>query len=210
MNIHPALKPLCVPIERLTLDHANARAHPKKNLDALRESLRLFGQRTPIVYHRDTGRVLKGNGLVIVAREMGAEEVAAIPSDDDHATASAYALADNRTAELSEWIPGILRETVDELLPLADDIDLDALGLSSTEIDRILAEQDISEEDANTTTGKKDRGGTDDTADFSIVFDDEEQENIWYDFIARLRQMYPEAGTTGARLVAFISQHLPQ
>ena len=49
----PGLLPLLRPIAELTHDPANARSHPERNLDAIKESLSRFGQQKPIVVARD-------------------------------------------------------------------------------------------------------------------------------------------------------------
>jgi hypothetical protein len=49
------LRPLAVPCCKLLLDPANARRHPEPNLEALKGSLRVYGQRKPVVVNRRTG-----------------------------------------------------------------------------------------------------------------------------------------------------------
>lgn len=105
-------------ISDLQLDPNNARKHSDKNLEAIAGSLKQFGQRTPIVLHR--GVVIKGNGTVQAARLLGWTEIDVVEAPDewDDATAKAYALADNRTAELAEWDESVLADTLLELKDL--------------------------------------------------------------------------------------------
>lgn len=63
-----------VPIASLAFDPANVRKHPEANLDAIRASLRRFGQQKPIVVGRDN-IVLAGNGLLAAARAEGWEAI---------------------------------------------------------------------------------------------------------------------------------------
>ena len=95
-------------IADLTADPENARKHDKKNLE--------FGQRKPIVV-MPTGVILAGNGTWAAAKQLGWTDiqVSVVPADWDYATAKAYALADNRTAELAEWDSGILASQLLEL-----------------------------------------------------------------------------------------------
>jgi ParB-like chromosome segregation protein Spo0J len=106
-----------VKIESLTLDPQNARKHSTRNLDAIKASLEKFGQRKPIVVHN--GVVIAGNGTLEAAKSLGWKEIAVsvCPADWDADTAKAYALADNRSAELAEWDEGILSQ---QLLDLED------------------------------------------------------------------------------------------
>lgn len=115
-----------VTIESLKLDPNNARKHSKRNLDAIAASLNKFGQRKPIVVHN--GVVIAGNGTLEAAKTLGWKEIAVsvCPADWDADTAKAYALADNRSAELAEWDDKILST---QLLDL-DDMgwNIEALG----------------------------------------------------------------------------------
>jgi site-specific DNA-methyltransferase (adenine-specific) len=115
-----------ISIAQLSLDPKNARKHSARNLDAIAASLLKFGQRKPLVVHR--GVVLAGNGTLEAARSLGWTEieVSEVPQDWDNDTAKAYALADNRTAELAEWDEN---ELAKQLLDLQDkDWDITELG----------------------------------------------------------------------------------
>lgn len=109
------MKVKTVPITDLVLDPNNARKHSELNLKAIAGSLEKFGQRKPIVVHR--GVVIAGNGTVEAAKSLGWTElaVADVPEDWDLDTAKAYALADNRTAELAEWDETLLAKQLVEL-----------------------------------------------------------------------------------------------
>lgn len=116
----------------LLLDPENARKHSQKNLDAIKASLTKFGQRKPIVINHK-GVVLAGNGTVEAAKDLGWDhiDVAVVPADWDEATARAYALADNRTAELAEWDENVLAKQLLELLD--EDFDIEAIGFEMPE-----------------------------------------------------------------------------
>jgi len=119
-----------VSIDDLTLDPANARKHDDKNLKAIAESLKQFGQRKPIVVWGRT--VVAGNGTLVAARSLGWTEitVAKIPDDWSSDQVTAYALADNRSAELAVWDEQVLTEQLKQL-ELAD-WDVEALGFDAT------------------------------------------------------------------------------
>lgn len=97
------LRPLAVRCDSLTLDPANARKHPENNIEGIKGSLHVYGQRKPIVVNRSNGVVEAGNGTLAAARALGWEYIAAVFVDDDAATAAGFAISDNRTAELAEW-----------------------------------------------------------------------------------------------------------
>jgi len=91
-----------IPIDDLTLDPNNARAHNQKNLDAIANSLQMFGQRKPVVITKEL-LVVAGNGTVEAAKQIGWKGLSCVtvPDDWDTDTIKAYAIADNRTAELA-------------------------------------------------------------------------------------------------------------
>lgn len=92
-----------VPIDSVYEDPANARRHPQKNLEAIKASLRHFGQVEPLVVQRSTGKVIGGNGRLTAMKELGWETIKVNYVDVDDAKAAALGIALNRTAELAEW-----------------------------------------------------------------------------------------------------------
>jgi ParB-like chromosome segregation protein Spo0J len=95
-----SLKSLAVPIENLHALPGNPRVG---DIDAVAKSLERFGQRKPIVARRDDGTIIAGNHTWKAAKQLGWIEIAVAYVGDDDVTASAYALADNRTAELGSY-----------------------------------------------------------------------------------------------------------
>jgi len=91
-------------INELTPDPNNARAHDETNLKAIEGSLREFGQRKPIVVDQHQV-IVAGNGTVEAAKRLGWDSIEAvrIPADWNADQIKAFALADNRTAELATW-----------------------------------------------------------------------------------------------------------
>ena len=106
-----------IPIDDLTLDSNNAREHNQKNLDAIANSLQIFGQRKPVVITKELV-VVAGNGTLEAARQIGWKGLSCVtvPDDWDTDTIKAYALADNRTAELASWNSEILLGQLRELI----------------------------------------------------------------------------------------------
>jgi hypothetical protein len=122
-------------IGELTLDPKNARKHDGINIDSIAASLDKFGQQKPIVVNK-AGVILAGNGTYQAAVKLGWTEitVAQVPDNWDAKTQAAYAIADNRTAELATWDNPILLEA---LTDLPDDL-LAATGFNSDSIAAIM------------------------------------------------------------------------
>jgi ParB-like chromosome segregation protein Spo0J len=110
------LKIETVEIKSLKFDPTNARQHDEKNIEAIAGSLKLFGQRKPIVITPDNV-VVAGNGTLQAAINLGWNEIVITqtPVGWTWDQIKAYALSDNRTAELAEWNPEILKEQILEL-----------------------------------------------------------------------------------------------
>lgn len=96
-----------VPLRTLQADPANARRHTRQNLRAIERSLERFGQQKPIVIDH-AGQIIAGHGTLAAAAALGWESVAVVRSDLQGHEAMAYAIADNRSAELAQWNNDIL------------------------------------------------------------------------------------------------------
>jgi len=135
--ITPDLWRLAKPIDSFHHDPHNARLHPERNAAALRASLEQYGQMKPIVVQKQGMIIRAGNGLVEAARELGWEQVAAVVFEAEDLRAIGFALADNRTAELSEWDPIELSAMVDVLE------DCDLIGWEPPELEALLGNAEI-------------------------------------------------------------------
>lgn len=112
-RIAPSLLPLARPIAELTADPRNARRHDERNLAAVAESLRRFGQRVPVVARGS--EIKAGHARVEAAKRLGWTVIAVADADDlTEDEARAYAIADNRTAELADWDDELLRQLAHE------------------------------------------------------------------------------------------------
>jgi hypothetical protein len=141
-------------ISYLRPDPNNARKHDAKNIDAIAKSLARFGQRKPIVIRGD-GTIVAGNGTVEAAKQLGWTEIACarVPWKWTADEVKAYALADNRTAELAEWDSGILAEQLLELDAVGWDVaDLGFLALRPDTIDDADAFSLLHDGDRNDAT----------------------------------------------------------
>lgn len=127
MKIAKDLQPLSVPIGTLKIDPQNTRRHGERSIAAIARSLADHGQQKPIVVNED-GVVLAGNGTLQAAKRLGATEIAVSTWTGDVQEAREYAIADNRTAQLSTWDPEILDRHIKSLPDWnVDEYDFEAL-----------------------------------------------------------------------------------
>jgi len=187
------------PIADLHYDPNNARKHPEANLRALKESLTQFGQQKPIVI-TSYGTIVAGNGTVEAAENLGWTQIecVVIPDGWSKEKIAAFALADNRTAELAQWDA---RELLNQLEQLAD-FDMNALGFDAWE----------RPEDTGATDGEviESRGLGTPIISFEIVFDDADQQTIWFNFLKMARTLHPEAETNAERITASLIDYMGQ
>lgn len=133
----PELVPHCVSIASLGPHARNARKHNAKNLEAIKASFQRFGQQRAVLVHTFAGetvpQVISGNGGLRAAVDLGWKDIAVTRFSGDDAEAEAYAIADNRTAELSEWDRAVLHlqaaamKTSETLAGLYQSLDLESL-----------------------------------------------------------------------------------
>lgn len=132
--INPALAPLVRPISELRLDPKNTRHHGDRSVEAIKQSLSVHGQQKPIVALQD-GTVIAGNGTLSAALQLGWNKLAVVTFDTkDEARARAFAITDNRSAELSAWDSGALLAA---LTNLPQDL-LPSVGFSEEEIAELV------------------------------------------------------------------------
>lgn len=124
-----------VAIGDLHHDPANVRTHNAKNLEAVKASLSRFGQQKPIVVGAGNV-VIAGNGTLTAAKMLGWSHVAVVRSNLIGAEATAYAIADNRTAELAEWDDEALSQQLAAIQIQDEELAL-ATGFSAREIERL-------------------------------------------------------------------------
>lgn len=115
----------------LTLDPNNARRHSARNIEVIVNSLREFGQRKPIVVTAD-GLVVAGNGTLEAIRTLAWDyvDVVYVPTTWTDEQIKAFALVDNRAAELAEWDTSVLAE---QLIDLSDLLDIQSFGFNPLE-----------------------------------------------------------------------------
>jgi len=139
-----------IDIEEVQPDAANVRKRTERSSEAIRRSLQQFGAGRSIVMD-SAGIVRAGNGTLAEAKAAGIKRVRIIETDGDElvavrrrdltgADAAAYAIADNRAAELSEWDEAGLDAMLQELAN--EGVDLEDVGFTEDDLAELFAEVD--------------------------------------------------------------------
>lgn len=123
-------------IDSLEIPRSNARQHSRRQIRLLVRSIAEFGWLVPVLVDQED-TVLAGCGRLAAARLLGLERVPTLRVD--HLTTAqrrAFAIADNRLAELSQWDETLLIRQLKRLSSINVDIDFEATGFVTSDLDR--------------------------------------------------------------------------
>ena len=110
-------------------------------VEAVANSIREFGWRSPIVVDKD-GIIICGHTRLLAAKQLGLEQVPVhVATDLSPEKVKAYRIADNKTGEIAEWDFDLLPIELAELQDM--DFDLSLLGFDTSELDQILNGDDV-------------------------------------------------------------------
>lgn len=143
-----------VPIDSVVPDPDNARLHSDSQLDDLKASLNRFGQ-LPTIFVSAENIIIKGNGTWEAAKRAGFTEVDVIRVPFKGAEARAYAIADNRLGETSEWDLDRLNAQLKELFTL--DWHMPELGWDQAALESVLGWEFPSDEPVEPPEAEIDR-----------------------------------------------------
>jgi ParB-like chromosome segregation protein Spo0J len=116
----------------------NPRTHSKKQIRQIAASIEAFGFTNPILLD-DADRIIAGHGRVAAAKLLGVATVPTIRLGQlSEAQKRAYAIADNRLAELAGWDKQLLALELRYIGELEIDFELTLPGFETAEIDLLL------------------------------------------------------------------------
>jgi hypothetical protein len=92
-----------LPLDEILPDDRNPRIHGERNIEAIMDSFRQFGQVEPLLVQEGTNKLIAGHGRLEALRRLGRDEADVVLLDIDEQAAMALNIALNRTAELAEW-----------------------------------------------------------------------------------------------------------
>ena len=119
----------------LKFNPRNVRSHKPPQIAAIARSIQTFGFNVPVVADED-GQILAGHGRVAAALKLGLDAVPVVRiAHLSPAQREAFAIADNRLTDSSQWDEQLLGEVLHDLSLVDLDFELDAIGFSVCEID---------------------------------------------------------------------------
>jgi ParB/Sulfiredoxin domain/DNA methylase len=128
------------PTAELRLDPRNPRAHSKRQVRQIADSLKTFGFLVPVVIDRKRN-VIAGHGRIMAPLFLGMTDVPTICAEHlNEAQLQAFMIADNRLTKISVWDERLLAEQLKELSLQEPDFDLEVTGFHTGEIDLRIGE----------------------------------------------------------------------
>lgn len=112
-------------------------------VDAVAESIRLFGFNVPILCDQNL-TIVAGHTRWKAAMKLALSTVPVIVVEMTDTQRRAFAVADNKTAEIADWDFPKLRDILEELR--SEDIDIRSLGFSDEELRRLVLKQEVDED----------------------------------------------------------------
>jgi ParB-like chromosome segregation protein Spo0J len=104
-------------------------------VDAVAKSIQTFGFNVPILYDQHM-MIVAGHVRWKAAKKLGLTAVPGIQLSLTRAQREAFAVADNKTADIADWDYDVLGEILKGLPE--EEIDMDSLGFNEAELDAIL------------------------------------------------------------------------
>ncbi|UCD09338.1 MAG: DNA modification methylase [Dehalococcoidales bacterium] len=124
-------------------------------VDAVAESIRLYGFNVPVLCDQSL-TIIAGHTRYKAAIKLGLEKIPVIILEMTDEKRRAFAIADNKTAEIASWDFPKLKEALEQLQ--SEDIDIRSLGFSEDEMRRFILDEKTDEdvilkiEDSSTIT----------------------------------------------------------
>ena len=127
----------------------NARMHSPEQITKISRSIRSFGFNSPILRDRNNV-IIAGHGRVAAAKILGLSAVPTVLLDHlTDAQKRAFILADNRTAELSEWNESVLAQELEDILKLDASFEITDTGFEIPKIDLLIEDARNPKRDAD-------------------------------------------------------------
>ena len=189
-------------LERLKPYDNNAREHSPEQVAQIAASITEFGFLNPILVDSNDG-IVAGHGRLSAARELALDVVPVVVLDHlTEAQKKAYILVDNKLAENASWNEELLQEEIVALN--LQDFDISILGWDEDEIREIM-EYDSAFGEGDGDGESRGLGG-EPVIQYNIIFDNEQQQQIWFDFLKDLRQSQPDDTTIAEKIINYIEE----
>jgi hypothetical protein len=176
--------------------HRNSRTHSEDQVNQIAKSITEFGWTNPVLIDKEN-TIIAGHGRVMAAEQLGIVDIPCIRLENlSDAQKRAYVIADNKLAENAGWDNELLKLELHALSEI--NFDLEVIGFEPAELSTIMFDDPV---------GESSYDGSNFIVQYNIIFDDEEQQDKWFQFLRYLKDKYPNKETIGERLSTYIEDH---
>lgn len=183
-------------IEKINIDklipyEKNAKIHTPEQIEQIKNSIKEFGNNDPIAID-ENNMIIEGAGRITALKELGYKEVEVIRlSHLSEEQKKAYILAHNKLTMNTDFDLALLSDELDFLKDT--DIDMSDFGFD--------LEEDLLEEDEDVLD-------KDEILKYTIVFNDEEEQETFLKFIDFLNNKYSDVDSISSRLYSYINEYV--
>lgn len=183
-------------IEKINIDklipyEKNAKIHTPEQIEQIKNSIKEFGNNDPIAVDSNNV-IIEGHGRVLALKELGYKEVEIIRlSHLSEEQKKAYILAHNKLTMNTDFDLALLSDELDFLKDT--DIDMSDFGFD--------LEEDLLEEDEDVLDKEE-------ILKYTIVFNDEEEQETFLKFIDFLNNKYSDVDSISSRLYSYINEYV--
>ena len=183
-------------IEKINIDklipyEKNAKIHTPEQIEQIKNSIKEFGNNDPIAID-ENNMIIEGHGRITALKELGYKEVEAVRlSHLSEEQKKAYILAHNKLTMNTDFDLALLSDELDFLKDT--DIDMSDFGFD--------LEEDLLEEDEDVLD-------KDEILKYTIVFNDEEEQETFLKFIDFLNNKYSDVDSISSRLYSYINEYV--
>lgn len=196
-----------VPITDLKPFESNPRTIPDSAVASVADSIKEFGWQQPIVVD-DNNVVIAGHTRLKAAEKLGLTEVPIkVASDLTFEQIRQFRILDNKLGELTSWDEDVLQA---ELLQMdmgvfeslwSNNTDGSFDGLSKYDFTVGLDENDEDVDKPVNAFGNP-------IIQYTIIFDNELQQEDWFSFIKQMKTHYPSDDSIASKITRFIKENL--
>ena len=181
-----------IPLSKLKPAKYNPRIIDDSAFKGLKNSITEFGNLQPIVWNKKTGNVVSGHQRLKVLLEQGVESTECIVINVDEVKERAINVTMNNPHISGKFERDGL---ADLMASIQDHIDMDALNLDDLSLDFNL------ELDPEIDIGENNENSIDGTLQYSIIFNDEIEQESWFKYLRYLKNKHPETETISERIL---------
>lgn len=183
--------------------------NPRNNVqavDIVKKSITEYGFTNPILID-EHNVIIAGHTRYQASRELGLDKVPVIKLTGlNEAQIKAYRVMDNKSGDFAEWDYVKLLKELDSI---DGELDLALSGFDLIDIEKMRIEFELEDvpdlnldDDTEVDVAKPEKEKR--IIQYNIIFNSEEEQDIWFDHLRKLKNKYPELETIAERLVADI------